>query len=211
MLLNKNQIEAVRYQLKKLNISATNDEIRLVANGFEDFDAIIIANQIAANKEQSLVAGNEAISESLAVSGEENKLAIKNPESTQNTLSTAQKNSLVRIKSQELGISLDNLEIAKISDMVSDQITDSVEFLNEVGNLIEQFLINRNRQTLQIINQKVENIANIINTKNEELGDIFNSANNRLNQIANECNQSRTDYKSAYKSKIENIKEMLKL
>ena len=46
MLLNKNQIEAVRYQVKKLNSTCTNDEIRNSADKFKDFDAVLIANDV---------------------------------------------------------------------------------------------------------------------------------------------------------------------
>ncbi|MFM6254279.1 MAG: hypothetical protein ACKPEQ_34925, partial [Dolichospermum sp.] len=65
MQVNKNQIEAVRYQLKKLNTTSTNEEIRLTANGFNDFDAVLIANQIVANKTQSLVIGDNVATEDL--------------------------------------------------------------------------------------------------------------------------------------------------
>jgi Na+/phosphate symporter len=128
-----------------------------------------------------------------------------------NSLTTAQKHSLVQIKSQELGINLSLNEISKISEMVSDQISDSINFLNEVGILISEFFTNRNNQVQSIVEQKINDISNIINTKNEQLGDIFSSANQRLNDIAGECNREKTDYKSTYQSKLESIREILKL
>jgi hypothetical protein len=133
------------------------------------------------------------------------------PVPQKNTLSTTQKHALIQIKSQELGIDLSIAEISKISDMVSDQIIDSINFLNEVGSLISEFFANRNNQVQQVVEQKISDIANIINAKNEQLGDIFNSANQRLIDIASECNREKTDYKSTYQSKLESIREMLKL
>ena len=128
-----------------------------------------------------------------------------------NTLTTTQKHALIQIKSQELGIDLSVQEITKISDMVSEQINDSINFLSEVGILISEFFTNRNNQVQDIVNQKIEDITQIINTGNEQLGDIFNGANRRLMDIASESSRVKTDYKSTYQSKLESIREMLKL
>jgi hypothetical protein len=133
------------------------------------------------------------------------------PAPKSNTLTTTQKHDLIQIKSQELGIDLNINDISKISDMASDQINDSISFLNEVGFLISEFFSNRNNQVQQAVTQKINDIATIINTKNEELGDIFSSANQRLIDIASDCNREKTDYKSSYQSKLETIKETLKI
>ncbi|MFM6158230.1 MAG: hypothetical protein ACKPE3_35435, partial [Sphaerospermopsis kisseleviana] len=130
---------------------------------------------------------------------------------TNNTLTTTQKHELVKIKSVELGIDLVDVEVIKIADMVSTQITDSIGFLNEVTALIQEFFTNRNSQAKLIIDEKINNITTIINTGNEQLGDIFNGANQKLNSIVNECNQVETDYKSTYQTRLESIREILKL
>lgn len=213
MLLNKNQIEAVRYQVKKQNQTCTNDEIRIIADKFKDFDAILIANDVinSRSSELSTITQNEEITTSTDSNNDDSMLSLLNHESKPNTLTNTQKHALIQIKSQELGINLSVSEITTISDMVNEQINDSVNFLSEVSIAIREFFNNRNNQVNDIVNQKINDITNIINTGNEQLGDIFNGANNRLNQIANECNQVKTDYKSTYQINLESIREILKL
>ena len=214
MVLNKNQIEAVRYQVKKLNNTCSNDEIRNSADKFKDFDAILIANDVINSRgsELLIVAQNEDLATVTESSNDDSMLSLLEVSTPKtNSLTTAQKHSLVQIKSQELGITLSLNEITKISDMVSDQVNDSINFLNEVGIIISEFFTNRNNQVQQAVEQKISDIANIINTKNDQLGDIFNSANQRLVDIASDCNREKTDYKSSYQSKLESIREILKL
>lgn len=213
MLLNKNQIEAVRYQIKKLGSTCTNDEIRVSADNFKDFDAVLIANDVINNRasELSTISQNEEL-KAATKSSNDSMLSLLNQQTHQsNTLTTTQKHALIQIKSQELGIDLSVTEITKISDMVSEQINDSIDFLNQVGLIIAEFFTNRNNQVKDIVNQKIEDIATIINTGNEQLGDIFNGANKRLMDIANESSQVKNDYKSGYQSKLESIREILKL
>ena len=214
MLLNKNQIEAVRYQVKKLNSTCTNDEVRQSADKFKDFDAVLIANDVVSCRttELTTIPQNEEITPATQPINNDSMLSLLNiPTPQTNTLTTTQKHALIQIKSQELGIDLSVTEITKISDMVSDQINDSIDFLNQVGLIIAEFFTNRNNQVQEIVNQKIEDITQIINTGNEQLGDIFNGANRRLMDIANESGQVKTDYKSGYQSKLESIREMLKL
>jgi len=214
MLLNKNQIEAVRYQLNKVGAKGTNDEIRNSADKFKDFDAILIANDVVNSRSSELliVPQNEELGTATESNSDDSMLSLLEvPVPQKNALSTTQKHALIQIKSQELGIDLSAAEIYKISDMVSDQVNDSINFLNEVGSIISDFLANRNRQVQGALEEKINDIANIINTKNQHLGDIFAGANQRLIDIASECNREKTDYKSSYQSKLESIREMLKL
>jgi hypothetical protein len=214
MLLNKNQIEAVRYQLTKLGTKGTNDEIRNSADNFKDFDAIAIANDVVSsrNSELSTIPQNHELETATESSNDDSMLSLLNTTTPQsNTLTTTQKHALIQIKSQELGIDLSVTEITKISDMVSEQINDSINFLSEVGILISEFFNSRNNQVRDIVDEKINDIATIINTKNSELGDIFNGANQRLMGIATNCNQEKTDYKSGYRDKLESIREMLKI
>jgi hypothetical protein len=214
MLLNKNQIEAVRYQLNKLGAKGTNDEIRNTADKFNDFDAILIANDIVNSRsfDLSTIPQNQELETVVESTSNDSMMTLLEvPAPQKSTLTTTQKHALIQIKSQELGIDLSITEITKISDMVSDQINDSINFLNEVGGIISEFFNSRNSKVQQVVEQKISDIANIINTKNEELGDIFLSANQRLADIASDCNREKTDYKSTYRDKLEAIKEMLKL
>ena len=218
MLLNKAEIEKIRYQLTKLGTKGTNDEIRNSAEKFKDFDAVLIANDVVSSRTSELttIPQNDelepATEHATESSNDDSMLSLlNNPTPQTNTLTTTQKHALIQIKSQELGIDLNVQEITKISDMVSEQINDSIDFLNEVGILISEFFTNRNNQVQDIVNQKIEDIAQIINTGNEQLGDIFNGANKRLMDIANESNQVKTDYKSSYRDKLESIREILKL
>jgi hypothetical protein len=204
----------VRYQIKKLGSTCTNDEIRVSADKFKDFDAVIIANDVVNNRttELSTIPQNQEITPAIESSNDDSMLSLlNNPTPQSNTLTTTQKHALIQIKSQELGIDLSVTEITKISDMVTEQINDSIDFLNQVGLIIAEFFTNRNNQVRDIVDQKLNDITQIINTGNDELGDIFNGANKRLMDIANQSSQVKTDYKSSYQSKLESIREMLKL
>jgi hypothetical protein len=214
MILNKNQLEAVRYQAKKLGTTVTNDEIRNSADKFKDFDAVLIANDVVSCRTTDLttIPQNHELEPATESSNDDSMLSLLDVSTpANNTLTTTQKHALIQIKSQELGIDLSVQEITKISDMVSEQINDSINFLSEVGILISEFFTNRNNQVQDIVNQKIEDITQIINTGNEQLGDIFNGANRRLMDIASESSRVKTDYKSTYQSKLESIREMLKL
>ena len=214
MLLNKNQIEAVRYQVKKLGSTCSNDEIRNSASKFKDFDAILIANDIVNSRASGLstIPQNEDLETVVESTSADSMLSLLEvPAPKNNQLTTTQKHALIQIKSRELGIDLNTTEITKISDMVSEQINDSINFLNEVGIIISEFFSSRNNQVQLVVEQKINDIATIINTKNEQLGDIFSSANQRLIDIASDCNREKTDYKSSYRDKLESIREMLKL
>jgi hypothetical protein len=214
MQLQKSQIEQVRYQLTKLGTKGTNEEIRVSADKFSEFDAVLIANDVVSSRttELSTIPQNEELTPATESSNDNSMLSLLDvPTPSNNTLTTTQKHALIQIKSQELGIDLSVTEITKISDMVSEQINDSINFLSEVGILISEFFTNRNNQVQQIVNEKIEDITQIINTGNDELGDIFSSANKRLIDVATDCSRQKTDYKSTYQSKLESIREMLKL
>jgi hypothetical protein len=200
--------------VKKLNSTCSNDEIRNSASKFKDFDAILIANEIINSRTSGLstIPQHEELETVIESNTDDSMLSLLEVSVPQkSTLTTTQKHALIQIKSQQLGIDLSATEITKISDMVSDQINDSINFLNEVGSIISEFFTNRNNQVQSIVEQKINDIATIINAKNDQLGDIFSSANQRLNDIASDCNREKTDYKSAYQSKLESIREILKL
>ena len=207
MVLNKNQIEAIRYQLKKNNLNATNDEIRLAANDFIDFDAILIADKIISNKSNSLAIksdSNDELDSSMIDLYQSNS-------NSKSELSLREKNELIKIKSIELGIDLSVSDVEKISDMVSKSVDDSLDYLDAVSIIILDFFNDRNKKASNIINQKINDISRIINSKNEALGDIFESANTSLNDLISDCSREKLQYKSPYKSKLESIKELLKI
>lgn len=207
MALNKNQIESVRYQLKKNNLNATNDEIRLAANDFSDFDAILIADKIISNKSNSLAIksdSNDELDNSMIDLYQSNS-------NSKSELSLREKNELIKIKSIELGINLSTSDIQKISDMVSESIRDSIDFLNEVSIIISEYFDDRNKKATNIINQKINDISTIINSKNDELADIFQFANTSLNNLISDCSREKLEYKSPYKSQLESIREILKI
>jgi hypothetical protein len=200
--------------LTKLGTKGTNDEIRNSADKFKDFDAVLIANDVVSCRttELTTIPQNHELEPATESNNDDSMLSLlNNPTPQSNTLTTTQKHALIQIKSQELGIDLSVQEITKISDMVSEQINDSINFLSEVGILISEFFNSRNNQVRDIVDEKINDIATIINTGNEQLGDIFNGANRRLMDIANDSIRVKTDYKSTYQSKLESIREMLKL
>lgn len=202
MQLTKNQIESIRYQLKKNNVNASNEEIRLVSNDFSDFDAILIADKIISNKSNSLSIKSDDLDNSMIDLYQSNQKL---------ELSKSEKNNLIKIKSLELGIDLSISEIEKIADIASLQISESMDFLDNVNILISDYFNARNNKIRNSLNQKIDDISNIINAKNSELADIFDGTNQRLIDIASDCNREKNDYKSPYRDKLESIKEMLKL
>ena len=207
MLLNKNQLESVRYQLKKNNLNATNDEIRLAANDFIDFDSILIADKIISNKSNSLAIksdSNDELDNSMIDLYQSNS-------NSKSELTLREKNELIKIKSIELGIDLSVSDVEKISDMVSKSVDDSLDYLDAVSIIILDFFNDRNKKASNIINQKINDISRIINSKNEALGDIFESANASLNYLISDFNREKLQYKSPYKSKLESIREILKI
>ncbi|MFM6154532.1 MAG: hypothetical protein ACKPE3_16315, partial [Sphaerospermopsis kisseleviana] len=116
MILNKNQIEAVRYQVRKLNNSTcTNDEIRTSAGKFKEFDAVLIANDVvnSRNFELSTISQNEELTTAIELKNEDSMLSLLEV----STLTTTQKHELVKVKSVELGVNLADTDIIKIADM----------------------------------------------------------------------------------------------
>jgi hypothetical protein len=202
MELTKNQIECVRYQLKKNNLNASNEEIRFISNDFSEFDAILIADKIISNKSNSLSIKSDDLDNSMIDLYQSNQ---------KSELSKSEKNNLIKIKSLELGIDLSISEIEKIADIATLQISESMDFLDNVNILISDYFNARNNKIRNSLNQKIDDISNIINAKNSELADIFDGTNQRLIDIASDCNREKNDYKSPYRDKLESIKEMLKL
>jgi len=205
MQLTKAQIEQVKYQLKKLEATATNDEVREAAKDLEEFDANSIADKVLASRTTSLTNGVEQ--GSVITSG----LSIPTSEPVNNSLTVAQKQTLTQIQAQQLGIELSQLEITEVSTMVANEITDSIGYLQAVGEIIKQFIERRNNQASVAISEQIANIATIITTGNDQLGDIFNGANRQLQEIVSQCKQRREDYKSPYASKLEGIREILQI
>jgi hypothetical protein len=158
------------------------------------------------NKTQSLT-----ISDEINTPTDTNMLALLNNQENNPTTLTTKKHELIKIKSVELGIDLADTDVAKIADMVAIQIDDTVDFLNEVAVVIENFFITRNTRAKSIIDEKIDKIAAIVNSRNDDLGDIFNNSNQKLNSIVAECTQVETDYKSTYQTRLESIREILKL
>ena len=200
MTTQKSDIEKIRYQLKKLGLTASNDEIRLAINNFEgDFDPVSIAQTIV-NQNSLSIQNNNSENDFLALLPDDSK-----------TLSVAKKQELIQIKSQELGIELSSSDISKIADMATIQINDSIEYLDAIAIIIQEYFRNRNIEAENIIDEKIQNITSIINSENKYLGDVFNVANRKIDSLIEDCNSQKTDYKSSYKSKIKDIREMLKL
>ena len=132
-----------------------------------------------------------------------------NPENK--SLTIAQKQSLTQIQAQQLGIELSQLEITEVSAMVATEITDSISYLEAVGEIIRLFIERRNNQASAAISEQISNIATIINTGNDQLGDIFDGANRQLSEIVSQCRQRKEDYKSPYSNRLESIREILQI
>ncbi|MFM6079584.1 MAG: hypothetical protein ACKPCI_13915, partial [Dolichospermum sp.] len=159
MQVNKNQIEAVRYQLKKLNTTSTNEEIRLTANGFNDFDAVLIANQIVANKTQSLVIGDDVATEDLTEVKE--TLITEDDDSAIAPLATTTKNELIANTAGELGIVLNTREIELIAQNVNYSSDDLQESLEEIKSAIIAFVRHKIALNSQKIGETLEEITQV--------------------------------------------------
>lgn len=187
MELNKNQVEAVRYQLKKIGQAGSNDEIRTAASQFDNFDAVAISQTVLTNRTSDLT-----------------------PQQSPG-LTVAQKSDLVTMQAGFMGIELTQLEVQNIVNNTDESITDNIEFLREVQQLIKDFLTVRNAQFNQQTNQIVENIAGVIRDGETELAQIMTNTNERLRDIVEQCKEQKANYKSPYKSRLESIREMLKV
>jgi chemotaxis regulatin CheY-phosphate phosphatase CheZ len=197
MELTKSQVEQVRYQLKKLGASAGNDEIRQAAANYSEFDAVVIA--------QHIVNGQELAKSTLTVQ------PVQPVKSSQLGLTVPQKQELVKIQAGFMGIELNQLEIQTIASQADTAIADNIEFLREVKGLIREFLAVRNQNFQSKTSQIVNDIADVINAGEIELSQIVTQTNDRLNSIVNQCKEVATDYKSDYKSRLQGMRESLKL
>jgi DNA replication protein DnaD len=123
MELSKSQLESIRYQIKKLGETAGNDEIRKASESFQDFDAVVIAQHVINSQEFAKTA-----------------LTVQNSQPVQNSqsaLSVSQKQELVKIQAEFLGIELSQPEIQAIACQADSKIQDNLEFLREVQSLIK--------------------------------------------------------------------------
>lgn len=186
MDITKNQLEAVRYQLKKIGQSASNDEIREAARSLESFDAVKVAELVLTSRNTQL-------------------------STSQAGLTISQKQELVKIQAGFMGIELSQVEIQNIASSADNQITDNIDFLLEVQGLIKEFLSKRNQQFQHQTAQIVDGIAAIINDGEQELAQIVTNTNERLRDIVGQCQAVKTDYKSPYKSRIQSMRESLGL
>ncbi|MBD2503929.1 hypothetical protein [Anabaena azotica] len=202
MALERKDYEAVRYQLKKLvgedkyNLNKyTNNEIRIAAENFQEFDPVAIANQVVANRSTEIVQETNAEIES-----EQSK-----------ALTISEKRSLAKMQASYMGIALSEIEIEQIVSSASNEITDNIEFLLEVKGLIQAYLANRNAMFQRQTSGIVEDIVDVINAGNDELARITEDTNETLRGIVEKCNGMKEDYKSPYKSRLESIRELLKV
>ncbi|MHC5612523.1 MAG: hypothetical protein ACYTXA_16290 [Nostoc sp.] len=194
MELTKSQVEQVRYQIKKLGASAANDEIRQAAANYSEFDAVVIAQHIVNGQKLSVV-----------------ESSIQPVKNSQLGLTVPQKQELVKIQAGFMGIELNQLEIQTIASQADTAIADNIEFLREVKGLIREFIAVRNQNFQSKTSQIVNDIADVINAGEIELSQIVTQTNDRLNSIVNQCKEVATDYKSDYKSRLQGMRESLKL
>lgn len=195
MQVDKNQVEAIRYQLKKIGQAASNNEMRKAAEQFDTFDALAISQAVIKNRSNSLETVNQ----------------VSNLQPNQNALTTTQKSELVSMQAGFMGIELSQLEVQNIVNKTDETITDNIEFLREVQQLIKDFLAVRNEQFQKHTNQIVEDIAGVIRDGEVELAQIMTGTNERLRDIVDQCKQAKMEYRSPYKSRLEGIREMLKI
>ena len=198
MTLERNQYESVRYQLKKLvgeetykTSGYTNEEIRIAAEDVKPFEALTIANRVLANRTT--------------------QLAKQEKEEQIQALTVAQKHSLTKMQADFMGITLSENEIQKIASSANNEITDNIEFLLEVKQLIEAYLAHRNEQFQKQTSNIVQDIADVINAGNDELARITEETNETLRDIVSQCEEIKRDYKSPYKDRLESIRELLKV
>ncbi|MFM6911765.1 MAG: hypothetical protein ACKPKW_21905 [Dolichospermum sp.] len=210
MQVNKNQIEAVRYQLKKLNTTSTNEEIRLTANGFNDFDAVLIANQIVANKTQSLVIGDDVatedlteVKETLITEDDDSAIAVPSPNETITNepapLATTNKSELIASTAGKLGIELSIADIELIAQNVNYSSDDLRESLEEIKSAIIAFV----RHKIALNSQKIDDTLQEIT---QVAADGFNQNSEQLTtglkQLNRQLVQQSTDFKSKIKATL---------
>lgn len=186
---NKNQLQNVRDQLKKFNITATADEIRavLVDVDEENFDGRLAAEKIMLKKSQSL--------------------ALPVPKT--DVLTVGSKQELIRVQAEELNIQLSQTQIIEIINASNPQVTSAIEFLSEVRELIKEFIQKNNNQYQKKADALVDGIQQVIHAGEIERVQITKGINQKLNEIVRDCKQQNTDFKSPYSNSIQSLRESL--
>lgn len=184
MNLDKNQIDAVRYQLKKLGIQETipATEIREEANKINSDDALLIAQGIAANKSVGLATVSQGNQE---------------PEAGLATVTQKQKETMIRKEAKSLGIVLDPKDIKQIALDIKVSYDSQQKTLNNAKELILAFLAHTQNQlalaknqTREEIAQAVEQFNEVLSQQNQDTNEFFNTLAENQKKLYNENQQT---------------------
>jgi len=164
MTSQKSDIEKIRYQLKKLNKSATNDEIRLAIDNFEgEFDpekiALSMVSAIAINKPNS-----SAIARDL------------------------------KTEIASLGIEISATEIKSMVNDFKSFYNDTTDYLQQIKGFLKQYLDARNEKISTFLEQETRQISSLISEKNMEFQEIINNRNTEINGLVSKSKIKPIDY-----------------
>ena len=198
-MLNKNQIEQIRYQVKKLGLTVSNEEIRQACEGV-DFDPVAIAQTIAA-KQSSAIAKASPKAIDNPVSQPQNLAVVE-------AMSQPQKLAVVEQKNLELNLNLTDSELMEIVHSADNQISDNLAFIDAVNLAIDEFLSARNQKVASEFSKRLGNVQSTIERKNNELEAIFKGANQTVVELVE---GSKTDYKSTLSERVKSLRKTLSL
>lgn len=187
MELERKQIEAVKYRLEKQSSKASHGEIKAAATHFDTFDPDAIAARVIDS--QAVLVATSSDSQSLTI---------------------ADKQSLVKIEAAQMNIELSDVEVFQVVESNQDDFTDSVQYLIAVRELIREFLFERNRERKIQRETLTGSIAEVIDAANQEDARNALEANQFLKDIVDQCKRHSATYQNPYSSRLESIREGLR-
>lgn len=187
MELERKNIEAIKYRLEKLDIKASNGDIRVAASDFETLDINAIADKVAHN-----------------IRFKSGKLATQN-----NSITESTKHSLIKIEAAQMDIDLSESEVLQIVNSSSNEISDTAQFIIDTREILREFLYQRNQQLASQNDNLIGTVQQVINEANQEKARIIASTNQSLMDVVEQCRQANEDYKSPYTSRLESMRKTL--
>lgn len=164
MTSQKSDVEKIRYQLKKLNKTATNEEIRLAIDNFEgDFDPEKIALSMVAT------------------------IAINKPNSSAITRD-------LKTEIKALGIEISASEIKSMVSDFRDFYDDTSDYINQIKTFLAQYLDARNQKISGFLDSEIKEISSLISDKNNEFQEIISNRNSEINNLVVKSKIKPIDY-----------------
>ena len=194
MQLTKNQVEAVRYQLKKLETTASNEDMRLASENFEQFDAVGIADLIVKNRVHNITTVAKEISEI-----NHNQLKSLPTVDIPKIVTYQQKTEMVTSQAAVLGVTLSESDVEVIAKNIDSQATETDELFSEIRGAISAYIQFQKQASQAKIQTLLADINHEQSQANQEISEALSTG---LNQFARELEVSRQSFKSSVRASL---------